>query len=199
MNLFFSPTSPYARIVRLALMEKDLTAQVNERQVNPWDGDPDLGAHNPIMRVPTLVTDDDLALTESLLIVQYLERQFPEPALIPGNAAPRILSLAGIGMGLIDSTVQLVLARRFFGAGDPPGPFENRRLDGIRRAIVRLEGAPPEPAGDILDLSGIVLGVALAYVSFRAPEVEWTTDHPGLANWLADVNLRPSMRITAPA
>ncbi|MCP1674024.1 glutathione S-transferase [Natronocella acetinitrilica] len=199
MNLYFSPTSPYARVVRLTLMEKHLTAQITEKQVSPWDDDPELGAHNPIMRVPTLVTDEGAQLTETLLIANYLEHRFPQPALIPEDRYAETLAQAGLGIGLIDSTVQLVIARKFCMAANIPKDFEKRRMNGIQRGIETLEKQRPQAAGEVADLACITVGTALAYLSFRIPELDWTTAHPGLAGWLADLNMRPSFRITAPA
>lgn len=198
MNLYFSPGSPYARIVRIALMEKHLTAQITERQVDPWSDDDDLGAHNPMMRVPTLVTEDGACLTESLLIVHYLEDRFPETRLVPPERREETLALAGLGMGLIDSGVQTFQIRRFLSTGDSPGKLELRRLAALRRGLSALDSRVPAAAGEVVDLGCITVGTALAWLAFRIPDLEWAAEYPALASWLADLNLRPSFRMTTP-
>lgn len=198
MNLYFSQGSPYARIVRIALMEKHLTAQITERQVDPWSDDADLGAHNPMMRVPTLVTEDGACLTESLLIIHYLEARFPETPLVPADRREETLSLAGRGMGLIDAGVQTFQIRRFLKTDDAPGKLESRRLAALRRGLSSLENRVPAAAGEVVDLGCITVGSALAWLDLRLPDLALTNEYPALASWLADLNLRPSFRMTAP-
>jgi maleylacetoacetate isomerase len=53
---------------------------------------------NPQGLVPSLVTDDGQALTQSLAILEWLEERYPEPALLPGGADQRaaVRSLAQV-------------------------------------------------------------------------------------------------------
>lgn len=55
-------------------------------------------AVNPAGLVPTLVTDDGEKLSQSLAICEYLEERYPEPALLPSDAAgrARVRALAGL-------------------------------------------------------------------------------------------------------
>lgn len=46
-------------------------------------------AKNPNGLVPTLVTDDGSALNQSLAIIEYIENAFPDPSILPGDAATR--------------------------------------------------------------------------------------------------------------
>ena len=83
MKVFTNITSPYARIARIALIEKghDLA---DTSVVNPWADDPGLNAVNSAARVPAIVLDSGLPLTESLLIVLWLEKVRPTPSLLTG-------------------------------------------------------------------------------------------------------------------
>ena len=56
MQLLANTTSPYVRIVRVAMIEKGL--DVEPTLVDPWADDPRLRAANAASRVPTLITDD---------------------------------------------------------------------------------------------------------------------------------------------
>ena len=44
---------------------------------------------NPIGEIPTLVTDDGVAITQSLAIVDYLEERYPSPTLLPFDPVMR--------------------------------------------------------------------------------------------------------------
>ncbi|MBF8222531.1 maleylacetoacetate isomerase [Halomonas sp. 328] len=46
-------------------------------------------ARNPQGLVPALVTDDGVRLTQSLAICEYLDERYPDPALLPADAAGR--------------------------------------------------------------------------------------------------------------
>lgn len=50
---------------------------------------PDYMALNPLRLVPTLVTDDGTALTQSLAILEWLEETHPAPALLPADKVAR--------------------------------------------------------------------------------------------------------------
>lgn len=46
-------------------------------------------ARNPQGLVPTLITDDGQPLTQSLALCEYLDECYPDPPLLPGDAAQR--------------------------------------------------------------------------------------------------------------
>lgn len=48
----------------------------------------DYKALNPAELVPTLL-DNDLSLNQSLAIIEYLEQQYPEPSVLPADAATK--------------------------------------------------------------------------------------------------------------
>jgi len=45
-------------------------------------------AKNPMAQIPVLV-DEDVALTQSLAIIEYLEEKYPKPSLLPAGAVDR--------------------------------------------------------------------------------------------------------------
>ena len=86
--LFHHNSSVCAAKVRVALAEKSLSF---ESQLLRLDGDqfePDYLALNPAAVVPTLV-HQGRAITESNVILEYLEDVFPEPRLRPGDPYSR--------------------------------------------------------------------------------------------------------------
>ena len=143
MDLYYSTTSPYARLVRVALREKGLDGRVTPHLVDPWADDAELMRANPLVRVPALVTDDGQALTESLVIALYLETAHPEPALVPTGQRAAVLARAGVAMGAVDAAVHTLIGRRIAGPDFDSSPVGLRRRRGMEQALDRLEHDPP--------------------------------------------------------
>jgi glutathione S-transferase len=198
MQLYLSLTSPFARKVRVALIEKGLIERTELRIVDPWADQDALILLNPLAQVPVLVLDDGLVLTDSDTILAWLERTHPQPALVPadGDAATRAHAVAALAQGLIEYTVYIVLERRKPEAQRGAAMIQ-RRIDAIARVVGVLEQRfDRDQAGFGIDALGVA--VALAYLDFRLPESGWRAQAPGLDTWLADVSQRPSMRDTVP-
>ena len=196
MHLFYSTTSPYARIARVALAEKGL-AEIEGRLTDPWDDEADLLAANPSARVPALVLDSALPLTESLLIVLWLETQRPTPSLLGADPA-RVLSKAGVAMGAIDAGAAIIIGRKMTDAGFDESPVGLRRRRTVINALQRLEADPPAAAAGTTDLALITGVVALDYMRFRFPQASWLPPLPRLDALAARAHERSSFAATMP-
>ena len=171
MQLMLTPTSPYARIVRVALMLKGLDSECAMHWVDPPSDTPELVNANPISRVPVLVLDDGTAISETLLIIHYLERRKPDPSLLPSARLYKELSLAGKAMGLVDAAFWIVFNRRFGGkTADEGNTLEARRINAIKRTLEELKQNPPHAVKGLPGLGQLALEVALEYIEFRLPE-----------------------------
>ena len=89
MQLFHSPTSPYARKCRVVARERDLMADLEEVACNPMEDPAALHASNPLGKVPCLVLDDGMAIFDSPVIAEYLDGLGNAPALIPTAGTAR--------------------------------------------------------------------------------------------------------------
>lgn len=196
MELYASPTSPYARIVRLVLAQKQLGDRVQEHMLDPWQSPPALLAVNPVCRVPALVTDEGAALTETAVIVLYLERRYPEPRLVPRDDIETNHARLGLALGALDSGVGVFLERRF---GDPSTQLAERRLQGLRRSTAALvAGIDTAPTSDP-DLGDIASVVALTWLEFRlSAELDWRESTPAAVEWLDRMNSLPAFANTLP-
>ena len=203
MQLLANTTSPYVRIARVAMIEKGL--DIEPTIVDPWADDPRLRAANAATRVPTLITDDGTPLTESLLIVQWLEHTRPAPdwPSLLGRDAAAVLSGAGIAMGVIDAAVHTIIIRKV----TAPAPFDEtpvglRRRRTMAEGMQRLEalaarGAITTGTGvPTLDAIGAV--VALDYLRFRFGSEPWLPAMPALDALSASLRRRPSFAQTLP-
>lgn len=197
MKLFLSPTSPFARKVKVALIEKNLYPEVEEIRVDPWSSPAELSRVNPLCQVPTLVTSEGLALANSDSILAWLEHHCPRPALLPAGDPERgrSLAIAAQAQGLIQYTVDIVLERRR-PTSQRSVTFVDRRMAAILRVVTALGGEwMPLPG---FGIDGIGVACALGYLDLRLPEYPWREASPTLAHWFTAVASRPSLKASAP-
>jgi len=86
ITLYDAARCPYCARVRIALAEKGIAYEPVEIDLSnrpAW-----LYEKNPVGRVPVL-EEDTLILPESVVIMEYLEERYPEPALLPADPAAR--------------------------------------------------------------------------------------------------------------
>lgn len=86
IRLFHVPLSPFCRKVRLSLAEKKLEVELVEERY--WERDPDFLRRNPAGKVPILRIDD-MILSESAAICEYIEEKYPTPSLMPRDPEGR--------------------------------------------------------------------------------------------------------------
>jgi glutathione S-transferase len=195
--LRFSPSSPYARKVRVAAHERGLTGRFREIASNPWAAPDDLKALNPLGKIPTLVTEDGLALYDSAVICEYLDTLGDAPRLFPPEGRARWLALRAqsLGDGVMDAAVlwRVEITQRKE-QGPTPGWVE-RQQGAIVRALDALEREPPALAAPP-DIGAIAIACALGYLDFRFGFLNWREGRPRLAEWHAAFAQRPSMIAT---
>ncbi len=138
--------SPFVRRVGIALR---LYALPFEHR--PWSvfGDAErLAALNPLMRVPVLVLDSGTALTDSHLILDYLDGLAPEGRALVRREEPArhmVLRSVALAAGLSEKAVSLFYERRLH---DKPSPvWEARCLAQIRQVVAALETSRAAVAG----------------------------------------------------
>lgn len=196
MKLLLNTTSPYARIARIALEEKG-HADIATEVVDPWGDDPRLLEANSAARVPALLTDDGRRLTESLLIVLWLESERPQPSLL-GVDRTASVARAGVAMGVVDAAVHTLVGRKITDASFDASPVGLRRRRTIVQGLLRLEADPPAYDSGTPDLAAITAVVALDYVRFRFPQAPWMPALPRLERLAAQLAPRASFERSRP-
>jgi glutathione S-transferase len=88
LELYHNINSVCAQKVRIALYEKDRQVTEHLLTLQGDQNDPAYMKLNPNGVVPTLVHDGNV-ITESSLILYYIDEQFPDPRLMPKTAAAR--------------------------------------------------------------------------------------------------------------
>ena len=205
MKLLINTTSPYTRIARIALAEKGLE-DVTTEIVDPWGDTPALLEANPAARVPTLIGDDGRPLTESLLILLWLEHQRPVPSLLVNTSADAaasedptvVVSRAGTAMGVIDAAVHTLIGRKITDASFDGSPVGLRRRRTMADALLRLEADPPVYTDGAPTIDVIAAVVALDYVDFRFSQLAWLPRLPKLRALCARLAPRASFERSRP-
>lgn len=200
MKLYITDGSPYARIVRIVILEKGMADKVEVILAPTRQQDSPYYKINPSGRVPFLIRDDGVAMEESTLIAHYLDHldgkpQFDWPVGDAGWEAQRIDALAH---SLIDGLA--VWSRELARAANERSATtlahetaRSQRMADLWESTI----AHPIMNGP-LNLAQITLACALGMAA-RNPNFKWRDGHPKLCAWFDRFTQRPSFTATAPA
>ena len=200
MQLHVTPTSPYARMARIVVLEKGLGDRVEIVLAETRKPDSPYYKINPSGRVPFLVRDDGVGMEESAVICAYLDHLGGAPAFDPpsGEAGWEIRRLEGVARSMLDGVA--LWGREFMYRS------ENERSPTIvaheaaraKRLFDFLEGEADNPAlrGDF-NMAQMTLACTLL-LDFSKREFEWREACPKLAAWADAMAERPSIEATAP-
>jgi glutathione S-transferase len=169
MKLISATPSPYARKVRIALAEKGIPFELLTEI--PWNQDTTVPQHNPLEKLPVLLLDDGSTVYESSYILEFLERRYPDPPLLPADddgilAAKRLDVLAN---GVCDAVI-LVFFERLRPEAHRSQPWMDRQLRKVLGGvaeIARLIGDRRYAVGDRFGLGDIAAASALGYLEVR--------------------------------
>ena len=202
MKLIGSLTSPYVRKVRVVLAEKKLDYQFVLEDV--W-GDDAILAANPLGKVPCLVMDGGEAVFDSRVIVEYVETLSPVGKLIPASGRERVevRTWEALADGLLDASIAARMEAVWTGRTEAQRSqaWIDRQLVRVHSALRAMEqglGDKPFCVGIHMSLADIAVVVALGYLDFRFPEIDWRADHPGLLRLHDKLATRQSFVDTAP-
>jgi glutathione S-transferase len=164
--------------------------------VNPIQANDAFAPENPLMKVPSLVTDDGEILFDSPVICEYLDAMATGRRLFPAAGLARWVALRqqALGDGILDA---IILCR--YEALRP----ENKRWSGwtegqLRKAHQGLTAIEHEDLSGLRTIGHIAIGCMLGYLDFRFPDDGWRQRHPMLADWYQDFAELPGMKATRP-
>jgi glutathione S-transferase len=200
MKLIASLTSPYARKIRVVLMEKRIEVDLVEENV--WAADTKVGLHNPLTKVPVLVLDDGTSLYDSRVIAEFLDGITPVSRLIPEGGRDRAMvkRLEALGDGITDAGIAIFLERK----RDPAlqgGDWITRQMGKVESgiaAVARELGDRKFCQGETMTLGDISVACGLLWLEFRMPEIKWRDTYPNLKSWIERLEARTSFMETKP-
>jgi glutathione S-transferase len=197
MKLYVTPGSPYARMARIVVREKQLGSRVEVILAKTRAADSPYYAINPSGRVPYLVRDDGVGMEESALICSYLDELDGKPAFDPPRGwEPR--RLEALARSLVDGLS--VWGREITRPANERSPGVIRHETERARRMIEVweeEIASPVMQG-ALNMVQLTLGCALG-LEARNPSFLWRPGRPKLAGWFERFAARPSFAATAAA
>lgn len=201
MKLIASLTSPFARKVRICLAEKNIPYQLIVDI--PWDEQTQVPAFNPLGKVPVLIINQEQhTLFDSRVIVEYLERLVPSPALIPeaAEAFIRVKRQEALADGIADAAAAIFIEKK--------RPVELQSLEWMKRQQQKIDlglKAMSEVladsdyfVGDEFTLADISAVCCLGYLDLRFPQIVWREQYSNLATFMQRLSDRASISLTVP-
>lgn len=206
MKLYDCTTAPSARRVRMFVAEKGI--EIPTEQVNLRDGE-QLGEAfrkiNPECTVPVLELDDGVTISEVFAICQYLESEYPDPALMGRNAIERatiaMWNTKGEQLGI--AAVAEVLRNSAKGMRDRalPGPTNLKQIPElvergkirVKAFLERLDGQLADSrhiTGDDFTLADITAFIAVDFA--QRLKIPIGDTQVNLRRWFGAVSQRPS-------
>jgi glutathione S-transferase len=194
--------SPYVRAVRAALNEKGVPHEHHD--MTPADlADPAFRAISPFGKVPVL-QHGDLALSETVAILHYVDEAFPEPSLVPADIETRARMraiLLGISSYLYPTAVMGVFfADAYVAANGGTPDVQAVRAAASRTAPVldalEAQWAGPWATGDSLSLADLLAAPMVQNLAMTEAGRQMLAARPGLSAWFGRVAARPSLRAT---
>ncbi len=200
MKLLSATPSPYARKVRIALVEKGIAFELLTEV--PWYADAKAPTLNPLGKIPVLIPDDGgEPVYESRFILEWLEAKHPRPPLLPPEAdgvlaARRLEVLAD---GVCDAAVLALLEATREQPSQVWIDRQRRKIVAGVAEVARLVRPGSRFAdGDIFSLGDVAIGSMLGYLALRQPWFDWRGPHPHLAALFDRLSERPSFRDSVP-
>ena len=195
MKLYVTPGSPYARMVRIVVIEKRMDGRVEVvRATTRTEGSPYYGI-NPSGRVPYLVRDDGVGMEESANICAYLDQLDGKPMFdSPDWEARRLEALARSMMDGLS-----VWLRELYRPENERSPtvIEHEKARAQRMADQWEQEIGHPLMHGRFNMIQLTLACALG-IDARNPEFRWRKDRAKLAAWYDSFAARPSFAATAP-
>ncbi|MGI4855660.1 MAG: glutathione S-transferase family protein [Janthinobacterium lividum] len=188
MKLIGMLDSPYVRRVAITLAVLEMPFEHAALSVfRDFDA---FHAINPLVKAPTLITDDGTLLVESTLITDYLDGQVaPERRLTPADGAARlrVLQLVGFALTAADKAVSIVYEQKLRPQDKQHQPWLERVTGQLHDAFTMLETAAaaantaPWLVGERLSQADITVAVAWHFTQDLVPGAVDPAAYPALA------------------
>jgi glutathione S-transferase len=193
LTFYYHPLSPVARQVWIALLERQIPFEPVLVDLRGEQHQPDYLALNPFHHVPVIV-DDGFRVLESLAILDYLEKAYPQLPLTPGHphelAKMRMVQL--VTMHELTPKLPALLV-----ASQSADPEEGvmAHLTSVLGFLTEQLDTNPYFGGETLSLADVTAGSILPVVRRFGVDL---SDYPSLIEWHDRLTTRPAWQQTHP-
>ena len=203
MKLYMVPLAPNPTKVMLYIAEREqlgVDMGIEQIVVNTVKGrhkEPEHLARNPFGTVPALALDNGQYLCESLAIIDYLERKFPDNTLLPSD--PEDYGLARDVERIVDLRLAGPMGQHGHAVNSPLGyPKDEAKAEQTKQAMqapldfleALLADGRPLLTGDAASVADCTLQASLQFL--RYVEVDAFGERPLLRAWDERYRARPA-------
>jgi glutathione S-transferase len=199
MKLYVTYTSPYARLVRIIIIEKALEDRVEVIEAKTRTRDSPYYQINPSGRVPYLIDDAGVGMEDSQLICSYLDSLDGKPRFHKPRGSPdwAYLRLEFMARNMCEGIA--VWGREMSRPECERSPtLLAHEVERSRRMADVFEGYMADPLmHGTLSMAHLILAVVVEMARKRGLG-DLTQSRPQLASWMRRMSDLPSMQRTAP-
>jgi len=201
MQLIGMLDSPYVRRVAIALIVAK--KPFIHRPISLFRHIDEFSKLNPLLKAPTLITDDGAVLMDSNVILDYLAGIDPRiAALTPPIGRERLgaLRAAGLALTVMEKAVQRHYERMLRPAEKRHEPWVDRVMGQLTAGLSALDAELPGAGwiGDELGLADVTVACAFGFTHAVVGDLVETGRYPNLAALSARAEALPAFR-AAPA
>src|ERR1700729_1875520 len=201
MQLIGMLDSPYVRRVAIALIIAK--TPFIHRPISLFRHIDQFSKLNPLLKAPTLLTDDGVALMDSSLILDYLAGvDSGVAALTPSKAPQRLEALRATGLALtvMEKAVHRHYERRLRPAEKQHEPWVDRVMGQLSAGLSAMDAELPGSAwiSGELGLADITVACAFGFTHALLADVVETSRYPNLGAFCARAEALPPFRAAPP-
>ena len=201
MQLIGMLDSPYVRRVAIALIIAK--TPFIHRPISLFRHIDQFSKFNPLLKAPTLITDDGVVLMDSSLILDYLTGvDSGIAALTPSKAPQRLEALRATGLALtvMEKAVQRHYERMLRPAEKQHEPWVDRVMGQLSAGLSAMDAELPGSAwiSGELGLADITVACAFGFTHALLADVVETNRYPNLGAFCARAEALPPFRAAPP-
>ncbi len=191
---------PFSRKVRIALLEKGLEFELKVEKI--WERRTEFLTLNPAGDVPVLVEPDGTILTDSQVIVEYLDEVYNTTDLIGRDPLVRAETRRLVAWfdkkfneEVTENLVGEKMMKQFLKMGEPHGPAIRAGHANIHYHLDYIGFLMEQRrwlAGDAFSLADITAAAHLSTIDYIG-DVPWDK-HQAAKDWYARIKSRPSFK-----
>lgn len=193
--------SPVTRRVAIALHHYGIPFTRDTRSI--FGDAAAIGRISPLTRIPALVLDDGEVLIDSASILDHLDEQAGDAALIPrsGTQRRRVLQMTALAQGTLEKVAAVVYERHFHPPEHCSAVWLDRCLGQARAGLDELTKrlATPYACGAALTHADVMITTLIWYMQDRMDEMLSPSAHAALISLAEHCEALPSFRAAAPS
>ena len=200
LKLLSATPSPFARKVRVVLLEKNIPFEL--KTINPWNMNADIERFNPLGKIPVLITANNETIFDSKFIIEWIEHNYPDPAVFPTDAKTKFKAqqIQVIADGICEAVILLFFENM---RPDPQQskPWSERQIKKISNGLQALEQQISNDefcVDNTFGIADISVVSAVDYLSLRFKTYEWRNKFTRISKFVARQSARQSFIETMP-